>query len=655
MDEIRKSPEEILARIKQEEATQGKGHLKIFLGASAGVGKTYTMLEDARNLLKEGADIVGGMVVTHGRKETEALLDGIPIMPPKVIAYKGTSLQEFDLDGVLERKPEVVLVDELAHTNAPGSRHEKRWQDVEELLQAGVDVLTTVNIQHLESVNDLVAQITGVQVRETVPDSVFENANEIELVDLPPDELIQRLNEGKIYIAETAKTALENFFKKRNLIALRELALRITANRVDAEMLKYRQNEAVQEVWPVTGRILVCVGPSPLSARLVRATKRIAVNQRAEWIAAYVETPDSAARLSEADRRRVTHTLRLAQRLGAQTATLSGSNVAEELVKYAQRLNASQIVIGKPAQPRWREILFGSVVDDLVRGSGNIDVYVITGDKKAPEERTDEYKPPSINWRHYIYSLTLVASVTVVAKLLLHRLEPVNLAMLYLLGIVFVAVNFGKGPSVVAAVLGVAAFDFFLVPPYLSFAVTDGQYMITFVVMLTVGLVLSTLTSTVKQQAVLARKKERQTAALYAMSREQATAMSTKQVVEISLMHIAESSESKVVLFLADKDRRLFQVCKDQNGFPIDSKELGVAQWVFINEQPAGATTATLAGANAVYVPLMGTRGAIGVIGVAPRSYERFGQPDEMHLFETFVSQTALAVERAQLSERRRS
>jgi two-component system, OmpR family, sensor histidine kinase KdpD len=647
MSDVRKTAEEILAKIKEEEQAQTRGHLKIFLGASAGVGKTYSMLEDARKLLKDGVDVVGGVVVTHGRKETELLLEGVPLIPAKVIEYKTAKLSEFNLDAVLERKPEVVLVDELAHTNAPGCRHEKRWQDVDELLQAGIDVVTTVNIQHLESVNDLVAQITGVQVRETIPDSVFENADVIELVDLPPDELIVRLKEGKIYIPETASAALENFFKKGNLIALRELALRVTAERVDAEMLKYRQNNTVKDVWPIAGRFLVCVGPSPLSARLVRATKRMSGQLRAEWIAAYVETANSA-RLSEKDRQRVTRTLRLAQQLGAQTCRLSGNNAAEELVAYARKINASHIVIGKPARPRWREILFGSVVDDLIRQSGNIDVYVISGDQHD-DAPSNGYIRSRMNFSGYLASVILVAVATAFSAVFSRNLERVNLVMVYFLVIVIVGVKFGKGPSVLAALLSVGAFDFFFVPPYLSFAISDTQYLITFLVMLFVGLTVSSLTSALKQQETLSRLRERHTATLYAMAREQASAGGTKEIVDISLKHISEVMEAEVVLFLSNKDHCLYQVSGEPWAFPIDSKEIGVAQWVFVNKQPAGATTATLSGARALYVPLVASHGVIGVIGVLPHSYERFSVPDEIHLFETLVNQTALAVERALL------
>jgi two-component system sensor histidine kinase KdpD len=389
VDQGRPDPQELLNRLQEEEAEQARGKLKIFFGAAAGVGKTYEMLLAARKLKLDGVDVVAGYVVTHGRKETEALVEGLEMLPPKEVLYKGTTIEEFDLDAALRRKPTVMLVDELAHSNAEGMRHEKRWQDVEELLEAGISVYTAMNVQHLESANDVVAQITGIAVRETVPDSFFDKAYEVVLVDVTPDELIQRLNEGKVYIAEQSKFALNNFFRKGNLIALRELALRTTAERVDAQMRKYRNAEAIKEVWPVAERILVCIGPHPLSYRLVRAARRMAAGLHAHWFTVYVETP-SHSNLSEKDRDRVTRTLQLAEQLGAQTATLSGPNVQEELLSYSRRQNVSKIIIGKPAKARWKEKVFGSIVDDLIRRSGNIDVYVISGDAQAPSERSED-------------------------------------------------------------------------------------------------------------------------------------------------------------------------------------------------------------------------------------------------------------------------
>lgn len=649
MDDQRQKPEQILARIKSEEEASKKGKLKIFLGAAPGVGKTYTMLEAAQELLGEGVDVVGGVVVTHGRKDTEELIEGLEILPPKSIVYKTGQVDEFDIDLALKRNPSAILIDELAHTNVPGSRHEKRWQDVVELLQSGINVLTTVNIQHLESANDLVAQITGIKVSETVPDFVFEKANEVELVDLPPDDLIQRLKEGKVYLPENAATALENFFRKGNLIALRELALRVTAEHVDAEMLKYRETSAIQDVWPVGDRLLVCISPSPLSARLVRATKRMAGSLKAEWIAAYVDAPGQAVTTEK--HQRAIKTLQMAERLGAQTTQLSGTNFAEELVKYAQQRNVSKIIIGKPARPRWKEIIFGSVVDDLIRRSGNIDVYVITGEKRKPESQPELVFVTHSKAQDYLISLLFIGVATALAFLLFRHLAPINIAMIYQLAIVIVALSLGRGPSALAALTGVAAFDFFFVPPYFTFAVTDSQYLITFAVMLIVGLALSTLTSTVQQQVFRARERERQTASLYAMTREQASAISTKHIVDVSLKHICEITKGRIVAFLTTRDNQLNEVKTALPSFEVDSNEFGVAQWVFLNQQPAGATTNTLSGSRALYVPLIGTKRVVGVIGIIPSPEDRLSDPAEKHFFETFVNQTALAVERAQLSE----
>src|SRR5574341_35247 len=391
MSEQRPNPDTLLARVQAEEVRQARGKLKIFFGATAGVGKTYAMLKAAHDRRAEGVDVVVGWVDTHGRMETAALLEGLEVLPQRPVAYHDITLNEFDLDAALTRRPTLILVDELAHTNAPGSRHAKRWQDVVELLDTGIEVYTTVNVQHLESLNDVVAQITGVTVRETVPDSLLEQADEVELIDLPPHDLLQRLREGKVYVPPQAEQAMRHFFRKGNLIALRELALRRTAERVDAQMQVYRHDHAIAETWPTTERILVCVSPSPLAARLVRAARRMAALLRAEWLAVYVETP-AHLRLPEADRERVIHTLRLAEQLGAETVTLSGDNVSEEILTYARTRNVSKIVVGKPLRPRWREIVFGSVVDELARNTEDIDVYVISGEHDA--SRPPSTRPP---------------------------------------------------------------------------------------------------------------------------------------------------------------------------------------------------------------------------------------------------------------------
>ncbi len=546
--------------------------------------------------------------------------------------------------------PPLVLVDELAHTNAPGARHAKRWQDVLELLKAGIDVYTTCNVQHIESLNDVVAKITGVQVRETVPDSVLEEADEVELVDLPPDDLLQRLREGKIYLPEQAERAVEKFFRKGNLIALRELALRTTAARVDAQMDVYRRDHAIPTPWPVTERILVCVSPSPSAARVVRAARRMAAGLRAEWVVAYVETP-AQARLPQAERDRATQHLRLAEQLGAETVTLTGHSVADEVVAHARQKNVSKIVIGKPAGSRWREVLFGSVVNDLVRKSGDIDVYLITGEQEAPRAATPQPRPERIDWRAYGLALGVVALCTGVSAVVFPYLELVNLVMVYLLGVVLVATRSGRGPSILASILSVGAFDFFFVPPYLSFAVSDTQYLVTFAVMLLVAAVISTLTVRVRQRAESARERERRTAALYAISREFAGTRGVDELVRVAVRHVGDVFSSEVGVLLPDAAGRLAPRAVAQSMAEADSSERGVSQWVYEHGQMAGLGSDTLPGARALYLPLVASRGTIGVLGVQPASPQALAAPEQLHLLETFAAQTALAIERAILAE----
>jgi two-component system, OmpR family, sensor histidine kinase KdpD len=660
MNDQRPDPDALLTRVQEEETQQTRGKLKIFFGATAGVGKTYAMLEAAHERRQEGVDVVVGWVDTHGRAETEALLERLEVLPRHTVTYRGTTLDEFDLDAALARRPALILMDELAHTNAPGARHAKRWQDVEELLDAGMHVYTTVNVQHLESLNDVVAQITGVRVRETVPDSILEQADEVELIDLPPDDLLQRLREGKVYVPEQARRALDHFFSKGNLIALRELALRRTADRVDEQMQVYRHAHAITETWPTTERLLVCVSPSPLSRRLVRATRRMAARLRAEWLAVYVETP-AHLRLPEADRDRVIQTLRLAEQLGAETVTLSGQSVSEELLTYARARNVSKIVVGKPLRPRWREVVFGSVVDELARNTDDIDVYVISGEH-------DDFRPPSTrlqeqtsNGSAYGWVLAVVVCCTALDWLLFPILEKANLVMVYLLGVTLVAMRGGRIAAITASVLSVAAFDFFFVTPYLSFGVSDLEYLVTFAVMLLVALVISTLTVRLRQQAGAARHRERRTAALYALSRELASTPDTNSLLRAAARHLHEVFEGQVSLLLPDATGHLqpwsigadgpSQGLGDQLLFTLDTKEHAVAQWVYEHRQVAGLGTTTLPSAEALYVPLLGARGAVGVFGIRPAQPRRLLAPEQFHLLETFASQIALGIERAVLAE----
>jgi two-component system, OmpR family, sensor histidine kinase KdpD len=650
MSDHRPNPDELLARVNREEAKRARGHLKIFFGAAPGVGKTFAMLEAAQQQKAQGVDVVAGIVETHGRAETEALLKGLEQLPRRGVEYRGTTLREFDLDAALARHPTLLLVDELAHTNPIGLRHPKRWQYVEELLDAGINVYTTLNVQHIESLNDIVAQITGIVVHETVPDWVFDQADDIELVDLTPDQLLTRLREGKVYVPEQARHAIQNFFRKGNLIALRELALRRTAERVDAQMQGYMRDHAIPRTWPVAERLLVCIGPGPLSLALVRTARRRASFLRAEWLVVYVETPEQM-HLSQAARDRVLKALTLAEQLGAKTTTLNGHNVAAEILSFARAHNVTEIIVGKPLRPRWRELLFGSLVDQIARGSDTIDVYVITGEREEQAPRGVRLPERTSDWSAYAWALLIIFLCTMVARLIFPYFDRLNLIMIYLLGVVAAAARLGRGPSILAAVLSVLAFDFFYVPPYLTFAVSDTQYLFTFAAMLLVAMSISTLTVRIQEQAEAARQRERRTAALYALSRELANTRGRDNLIQVAVRNISQVFDSRVAILLPDSAQDLIAVSRGEPTFEPDERERGVAQWVFSHSQRGGLNTDTLPSARALYLPLITSSGTVGVLGIRPAHTNRFGDPDQMHLLETFADQTALAIERARLAE----
>ncbi len=562
MTEARRDPDELLRRVTAEERRASRGKLVLFFGAAPGVGKTYSMLEAARSERDLKRDVVIGVVETHGRFDTGALVLGLELLPRRKVDYKGVAVDEFDLDAALARRPGLILVDELAHTNGPGSRHAKRWQDVEELLDAGIDIYSTLNIQHVESLNDVVAQITGVVVRETVPDRVLDEATEVRLIDLPPDELIERLQEGKVYIPEQARRAIDGFFRKGNLIALRELALRRTAERVDAQMRIYKTEHGIEGVWATAERVLVCVSPSPSSARLVRAAWRMAASLHAPCIAAYVETPTSL-RAPEAARQRLAENMRLAEQLGAEAVTLQGEGAAEETVRYARARNVTKIVVGKPTHPRWRDVVSRSFLEEIVRSSGDIDVYVISGNETAGEVTpaapgpATRKRPERSAYAAVVIAPTVAASV---AWVLFGRRQLADVVMIFLLGIIVVSLRFGYGPSIVAAVLSVLLLDFFFVPPYLSFAVSDFQHVVTFAVMFIVAVVISNLTRRVRMQAEAARYRERRTASLYGLSRELAATRATRNLASAAVQHVHDVFDAKVAILLLMPDGRLENV-----------------------------------------------------------------------------------------------
>jgi two-component system sensor histidine kinase KdpD len=644
----RPNPDLLLAHVQAEELRQARGKLKIFLGYVAGVGKTYAMLEAARQRQAEGADVAVAYVDIHGRAETETLLEGLEIIPRKEVDYRSRILTEMDIDAALARQPQLALVDELAHTNVPGSRHLKRYQDVEELLAAGIDVYTTLNIQHIESLNDIVAQITGITVRETVPDPILDEANEIELIDLPIDELLQRLEEGKVYVPEQAAYAVKKFFRPGNLTALRELALRRAADRVDQQMRAYMQTRAIPGPWPAGERMLVCVSASPLGERLVRTGRRLAARLNAQWFAVYVETPDHA-RLSEADRDRVARTLRLAETLGARAVTLQGHSVADGVMAYARTHNITQIIAGKPLRPRWHELLQGSIVDQIIRRSNEIDVYVISSVPETSQAIDVPPRPLHLAWRRYAQGLALVAAVTLLGQPIRPFITPTNLVMAYLLIVVIAAIRLGRGPSIMTAVLSVLAFDLFFVPPRLTFVVADAQYLLTFAGLLVVGLVISTLTSRVRDQARAAQHREAQTAASYDLSRDLAAAMGLEGIIQAVITHVGQVFNRHVAILLLEGET-LAPYAMD-SGFGFDEDERAVATWVFQHGQLAGRGTDTLPGADARYLPLKTAHGVVGVLGVEPAIAGDQLTPEQRRLMETFASQIAVAIERAQLAE----
>jgi two-component system sensor histidine kinase KdpD len=645
----RPDPEALLERVQQEKARRGRGRLKVFFGASAGVGKTYAMLEAARRRKAEGLDVAAGWIETHGRAETASLLSGLELLPARAVDYRGTALREFDLDAALERRPGLLLLDELAHTNAPGSRHAKRWQDAQELLDAGIDVWTTLNVQHLSSLSDIVARITEAPVREIVPDSVLDEASEVEFVDLPPDELLQRLRDGKVYLPEQAQRAVERFFRKGNLTALRELALRRTAERVDEDVLDYRRAHAIDETWPVAERILVCIRPNPESGQLVQAGRRLAARLRAEWIVGYVESP-SQPPLSATERAALASAFKLAEQLGAGTAVLSGEDVAGALLDYAREHNVSQIVAGKPARARWRDRLFGSPVDAVVRGSGEIDVHVISArpEPQAPAPaRAPRRRAPS---SAFAWAVAVVALCTLLCRVLPAGFELSNLIMVYLLGVAFVATRFGRAPSALATALSVAAFDFFFVPPRLTFAVSDTQYFLTFVVMLGVALLISNLAVRVRDHAEAARQRERRTRLLYETSRELGGLSVPDAIASTGRRRVSDVFHGPAVVFLPGPDGTLLPLGEAQPAAGLGPNERAVADWVFRHGRNAGLGTDTLPGATALCVPLPGGERPVGVLCVRPHETLLPLSPEQQDLLETLARLIAAPLEQARLA-----
>ncbi|HLI11603.1 MAG TPA: sensor histidine kinase KdpD [Alphaproteobacteria bacterium] len=644
--EQRPSPDALLAAARAER----RGKLKIFLGAAPGVGKTYEMLTAAAARKREGVDMVIGVVETHGRVETERLLRGLEIVPRRRVDYRGRILEEMDLDALLARAPRLALVDELAHSNAPGSRHPKRCMDVEELLAAGIDVYTTLNIQHVESLNDVVAQITRIRVRETVPDSIIDRADEIEVVDLTPEDLIQRLHEGKVYVPHQAQRALRHYFSPGNLTALRELALRRTAQRVDDQMLTYMQAHAIAGPWAVGERVLVCISESPVSAQVVRRGKRIADQLKASWTVLYIEAARHQ-RLSEVERDRIADTLRLAEQLGAEAITIPGNNVVNDILAYARANNVTRIILGKSSRSRWFEMLHGSVVHDLVRRAGEISIEVVASRGEALPEKTVESRAPSEPFDPvpYLVGTATMALALLAAFALSQAVSVPNLSLVFLPAILFTAVAYGLWPSLYVSLLSVLAYNFFFLPPIYTFTISDPANVVALIFFSMVAVLTSNLTARTRSQVIAAQNRAKATAELFAFSRKLAATGDLDDLLWAFCYQVASMLKVRVVVLLPEKSGAIAV----RAGYPpedeLDDGDIAAAKWSWDHNQAAGRASNTLPGAKRLFLPLRTGRGIIGVLGIDRDRPGPLLTPDERRLLDALADLAAVAIERIRL------
>ncbi|WP_167735770.1 MULTISPECIES: DUF4118 domain-containing protein [unclassified Herbaspirillum] len=655
----RPNPDDLLDRVMRDEDRQARGRLKIFFGSSAGVGKTYAMLAAARSLQEQGEQVLAGIVETHGRADTEAMLDGIERLPLRSTQYRDRTLHEFDLDAALERKPTFILVDELAHSNVPGSRHAKRWQDIEELLHAGIHVYTTVNVQHIESLNDVVGQITGIRVHETIPDHVFDEADDVTLVDLPPDELLQRLKEGKVYLPQQAEKAGRNFFRKGNLLALREIALRRTADRVDADMREYRADRSIVQLWQTKERIVVAIGARADEDKLVRAAARLAAKLQADWLAVHVDAP-SWPRVTLAGRERILKNLKLAQSLGAETASITGEDVAQALVQFARSRNAGKLVIGQSHGGGWKRWWRKNLAERIAANGQDIDVYTVARPEESvrddsvrtPVEETRDDSGRLRRRRGYLWATVSCAVTTALASWLIAYLHPANVIMLYLVGVMIVAVRYGRSASALASIMSVLAFDFFFVAPRFSISVSDAQYLITLLVMLAVSLFISSLASRMRHQANVAMLREARAGNLYMLGKELAAVLTLEQILEIGRRHLGAVFGAKTAFCLPDSGENVRVAAPEEHdAHALQDVDLGVAQWVYDNDQAAGRGTATLPAAQALYLPLNATMRTRGVLAFVAEDPLQLALPENRQMLEIFCSQIAMAIERLHYAE----
>ena len=667
-DHSRPDPDALLAQVQLQARRAARGKLRIYFGASAGVGKTYAMLAAGRKLQAEGEDVVVGIVETHGRNETAALLEGLDVLPLKTIAYRGKAISEFDIDAALARRPTRILVDELAHSNAAGSRHPKRWQDVDELLDAGIDVFTTVNVQHLESLNDVVGGITGIRVSETVPDTIFDAADEVVLVDIPADELLARLKVGKVYQAQQAERASRNFFRKGNLIALRELALRRTADRIGDDVQAYRIEKSINAVWKTGSSLLACIGPRPGGEHVIRSTAQLAAQLNAEWHAVYIETPQ-LQRLPSKRREQILQTLKLAQDLGATTAILSGNYIAKTAADYARSNNLSKVVLGR-AHPTWpwrsphhkRIAAFLPAIDLIEIGGARTEKSLGSNgvvDMNASPGSVNEPAATSVQrtlqqWR-YVWATVASLGMALIATPLLPYFDLANIVMLFLLTVVLIAVHLGRGPAVLATFVSVGAFDFFFVPPRFSFAVSDLQYIVTFIVMLAVGLITAHLTADLRYQARVASYRESRSRALYQFARALSGTLQTEQIFETTCAFIQRTFHVKATLLLPDDAGRLQSMpSTPDQGATAPARtilDLGIAQWAFDHAEPAGIGTDTLPGSGLFYLPVVAPMRTRGVLVIEPENRRWILIPEQRQQLDTFATLAAIALERVHYIE----
>jgi len=640
-DDTRPDPDALLAQMQRSDAVAKSGKLHIFLGMCPGVGKTYAMLQTARQRVNEGVEVLVGIVETHGRSETAALLEGMSILPRRKLEHRGFTLEEFDIDAVLARRPQLVLVDELAHTNAPGSRHAKRYQDVLELIDMGIDVYTTLNVQHIDSQVDIVRQISGVTIQETVPDSILDRAHEIQLIDLSVEKLLERMGDGKVYLGERAEQAVAGFFKEGNLTALRELALRFTAEQVDRDLEDIRRSRRVSSAWKTNARLLVGVGPSPYAESLIRWTRRAATRLNCPWIVAWVE---SSRVLTPVEQERLTRALGLARKLGGEVVSVTGENVSEALLQVARERNVSQIVVGKPDKPSWWR---QSLADQIIIGSGDIDVCVVrplaAAEKTAPAALQETESTSVIG--EYSWALVAVFTMASLCWGVVPYTGYMFVALVFLLGVVLAAMRLSRGPVLVMATISALCWDYLFIPPQFTFLINKAEDWIMFVMFFIVALSMGSLTSRLRTREEAERRRARQTGALLRVTQSAALAAEPAKGLAEALRSINELLHVQTALIVRENDRSLPKTAHQASTFQPSSKEWGVVAWSYENKQCAGRFTETLPESEATWFPLQTATATMGVLGL------QFDQETRLdfatrQMIEAFALQLALVLEK---------